>query len=84
MFFSIIFAEKFNFMVMEIIANSSEVRSTLHGITSVCRDGIKLTFSVLFLVGKRYDGEITFSGLSDLVDYLLHDCGFDSVTFKTK
>lgn len=80
MFFSIIFAEKFN--VMEVIAENSQVRSTLHGIFTPFRDGIIFTFRVVFYGGSRSQGNLTFSDISDLTDYLLDDCGYDSITFK--
>lgn len=69
---------------MEIIAKSSEIRSTLHGVIADTRYGVKLTFRVLFFVGKRYKGEITFRDLTELVDYLMSDCGFDLIIFKDK
>lgn len=67
---------------MEVIAENSKDRSTLHGIFSPFRDGIMFTFRVVIYGGSRTQGNLSFSDISDLTDYLLDDCGYESITFK--
>jgi len=67
---------------MEVIANNSQVRSTLHGVFTPFRDRIMFTFCVVFYGGSRSQGYLDFSSISELTDYLLDYCGFDSLTFR--
>ena len=68
---------------MKVIAKNSKVRSTLHGaITAYAGGGIVFTFRIDFYGGSRSQGNLIFSGISELTDYLLEDCGYDSLTFK--
>lgn len=72
-----------NLIVMKVIAKNSKVRSTLNGIISAyAGGGIQFTFRIDFYGGSRSQGNLIFSDLSELTDYLLDDCGYDSLTFR--
>ena len=71
------------FKVMKVIAKNSKVRSTLHGVlTANAGGGIMFTFRIEFYGGLRAQGNLIFSSISDLTDYLLDDCGYDLLTYK--
>lgn len=67
---------------MEVIAKNSKVRSTLHGVITPLRDGIKFTFLIVYYDGARFQDNLIFCDISDLTDFLLDDCGFNTITFK--
>ena len=71
------------FKVMKVIAKKSKVRSTLHGtLTDYSGGRIVFTFRIYFYGGSRSQGNLIFSGISELTEYLLDDCGYDSLFFK--
>lgn len=68
---------------MKVIAKNSEVRSTLHGVfTSNAGGGIQFIFRIDYYGGSRSQGNLIFSGISELTEYLLDDCGYDTLTFS--
>ena len=67
---------------MKVIAKNSKVRSTLHGVF-IAHAGVDIIFSYVFSYGGIcFHDEMTFQGISDLIVYLMKDCGYDSLTFK--
>ena len=67
---------------MEVIAKNSKVRSNLRGVIITFHGGIRFTFRVDIYGGSRSQGSLLFSDLADLIDYLLDDCGYDTLTFN--
>ena len=67
---------------MDVIAKNSKTRSTLYGVIFPVRDRILFTFRVEFDSGSRYQGRLSFSSKSNLIDYLMEVCGFEKLTFK--
>lgn len=70
---------KYNIIVK---AKNSKVRSSLLGVFFPYHDSIMFTYHVEFHGGSRSDGNMIFSDIYHLVDYLMDDCGCDFLYFK--
>lgn len=67
---------------MEIIAKRNlESRNSLHGVSTTSCDGIVFTYR-FYYGGIRFKDTVTFRRISDLIDYLLDVCDYDSVTLR--
>lgn len=66
----------------KVNAKNSKVSSSLRGVISSCHDGILFTFRAKYSDGSRFQGNVTFSSIDELTDYLVDDCGCDSLSFN--
>ena len=67
---------------MKVIAKNSKFGSSLNGVVTRSRDGIKFCFRAVFYDESRYEGNLYYDSLSELIDYLVDECGCDILTFK--
>ena len=73
-----------NYKVMKVIAKNYQVCSALRGVITPSAGG-GITFSYGYSYGGlRFHDSQSFGGISELIVYLLDDCGYDFVTFRKK